>query len=337
MAVLIGGGLLGGTLFFALSGPKQKAESADPESEPAERPPQNTGIVPPDRGGSPVPTEQTQEALAQQWAQKDPVAFNRSIELYKTAYGVWLAERKAASAQNATWTTESQQILTQVGKVDPAFDSVAKVPIVGQVVAGIYQIIRRFAVANAEAKRDGYDTAFFRANIRAGGPPEFTGYRAGVFWFRDMPVSAWAYQAWAKELGDWGKGVGESYLAALQTLALYLPIGYQVPLVTVQPDGSFFYTFNKLGNGDISDAASARREVFGLEVWNPADITPTGPRGFNPLAPRAWIAVGQKSNVLDLPGYTPPALPIAPPVDPSAPRGSPTNPIRIGDEKGAYL
>ena len=327
-AVLLGGGLLGGTLFFALSGPKQKAESADPEPEPAERPPQNTGIVPPDRGGSPVPTEQTQEALAQQWAQKDPVAFNRSIELYKTAYGVWLAERKAASAQNATWTTESQKILTQVGKVDPAFDSVAKVPIVGQVVAGIYQIIRRFAVANAEAKRDGYDTAFFRANIRAGGLPEFTGYRDGVFWLRDMPVSAWGYQAWDKELGEWGKGIGESYLAALQALAVYLPIGYQVPMVTVQPDGSFFYTFNKSGNGDLSSAARDLRQVFGLEVWNPADITPTGPRGFNPLAPRAWIAVGQKSNVLDLPGYTPPPLPVAPAIDPSAPLGSPTNPYR---------
>jgi len=106
----------------------------------------------------------------------------------------------------------------------------------------------------------------------------------------------------------------------------------------VQPDGSFFYTFNKSGNGDLSSAARDLRQVFGLEVWNPADITPTGPRGFNPLAPRAWIAAGQKSNVLDLPGYTPPSLPVAPAIDPSAPLGSPTNPYRTGnDGPGGFL
>jgi hypothetical protein len=205
----------------------------------------------------------------------------------------------------------------------------------------LYKIVRRFIAGDAEAKRDGFDTAFFRSNWKSGSEPEFTGYKNGVFWFRDMPVSAWAFSLWGKELGDYAKGIGASYLASLQALAVHLPVGYPVPYVKVQPDGSWFYNFNRYGNGDTSQAAIDRKEVFGLEVWSPKDITPTGPRGFNPAAPRAWIALGQKSNVLDLVSGTVPVptgpLPVAPPIDPTAPLGSPTNPVRISDERGAYL
>ena len=349
IALLLGGAAVGGLLLLTGSSDKDEQEQ-DPAPEPE---PQNSGtglgIVPPSRGGSKVPyqgdrqpTEEEQLAsFALEWANKDPAAFNRSLDLYKSAYAAWIKDRQNAARASAAWAAESNAILQKVGKLDPGFEAVGKVPVVGQIVNELYKIVRRFIAGDAEAKRDGFDTAFFRSNWKSGSEPEFTGYKNGVFWFRDMPVSAWAFSLWGKELGDYAKGIGASYLASLQALAVHLPVGYPVPYVKVQPDGSWFYNFNRYGNGDTSQAAIDRKEVFGLEVWSPKDITPTGPRGFNPAAPRAWIALGQKSNVLDLVSGTVPVptgpLPVAPPIDPTAPLGSPTNPVRISDERGAYL
>jgi hypothetical protein len=58
--------------------------------------------------------------------------------------------------------------------------------------------------------------------------------------------------------------------------------------VQVTSGGLYSYRFNWHGNVDLGEYAQERGEIYWVEVWNPADITPAGPRGFDVTNPRAW-------------------------------------------------
>lgn len=157
-----------------------------------------------------------------------------------------------------------------------------------------------FVQLDAEAKNSG--KSLFASNWIAGGEPVFTGYRAGCFFFQDVPVLSLAGPIWAAQFAATADAVRKGQIASLVLLCGARPFGYDpVQEVTIQLDGALSYQFNRRGNNDLSPAAIARQEVSGFDVWNPADITPTGPRGFDPANPWSWKVPGKKMSVFDLP------------------------------------
>ena len=247
--------------------------------------------------------------LLRYWLQRDSGAVAETSRRYQGAYSQWLAEQarlgriaadRAAAARDILNGLNISGQLTSAGAqlVGAGVNAVAGIPGVGAVIKGVYDIVQQFVEAAAAAAKEG--KGLFDPGVVSGGEPIFSGFKDGNFYFWDIPVWSFTAPMWVTEFKLAGGGAAPpAMFAAFLTLATRRPFGLPVARVRIESSGGYFYQFNLKGDGDVSDAAIQRREVRGFEVWNPDDITPLGPRGFDPAHPWAWKRPGARSSVFD--------------------------------------
>ena len=262
------------------------------------------------------------------WTLARPAEVVQSLKRYQAAYSDWLDARAAAGKLSQKQAQDAKAILLGLDTankieggvvmalditnkvLDAAGDAVAAIPAIGSVIKGVYQVVQMFIKAAAEAASEG--RSLFGTPARAGGEPTFSGYRDGNFYFQDLPVWSFTSPMWITEFTiAGGSQAWQPMIQGFKLLAMGQPLGYPLTIapVTIENDGSFSYRFNLVRPGDLGDEAIARQEVRGVTVWNPADITATGPRGFDPLDPWSWKQPGMKLSRLD---YTGPGSPVSP-------------------------
>ena len=262
------------------------------------------------------------------WTLARPAEVVQSLKRYQASYSDWLDARAAAGRLSQKQAQDAKAILLGLDTankieggvvmalditnkvLDAAGDAVAAIPAIGSVVKGVYQIVQMFVQAAAQAKDEGHD--LYGTYITLGGHPLFSGFRDGNFFFQDLPVWAFTVPMWITEFTiAGGSQAWQPMIQGFKLLCMGQPLGYPLTIapVTIENDGSFSYRFNLVRPGDLGDEAIARQEVRGVTVWNPADITATGPRGFDPLDPWSWKQPGMKLSRLD---YTGPGSPVSP-------------------------
>lgn len=259
--------------------------------------------------------------LLRTWILRDPAAVATSARRYQAAYESWLNDQVRLGLLQADRAKQSKDILDGLGLATPLVgaaatavgslvSATASIPGIGSIIQGLYQIAKQFVDAAAAAAKEG--KSLFAGGAVAGGPPVFTGYKDGGYYCWDIPVWSFTAPMWIYEFNLASTPAARSAWApvfeAFERLATERPFGPPVTRVRVENGGSYAYEFNIRGTGDVSPAAAARSEVRSFEVWNPADITPTGPRGFDPANPWAWKRPGLKASVFD--AVTPPGAPL---------------------------
>lgn len=225
---------------------------------------------------------------------QDPSATVAVLRRFKSQSELFSAAQQKRSATIVSRLNKAREILQGLARADEIFDQVGKIPVVGQIIAGIYQIARPFAEAAAEAKAQGNE--LFASNWRPGGPPMLTGWSgngsaeagSGDYLLQDVPVLSFASPIMVPPFLEYSDQYAPQMVAFLR-LTVARPFGLPVPSVEVTQTGQFVYRFNVSGNNDLSQAAIDAGQVFGPTVWNPADISATGPRGFRADQPRAWF------------------------------------------------
>lgn len=225
------------------------------------------------------------------------------ISRFKQQSEAFIGAQRRQSAALFERLNKARQTLGTLKDVDAAFDVVGKVPFIGQIVAGVYQIARPFAEAHAEAQAQGNEL-FFVSNWRPGGPPVMTGWvgsgeaiaASGDYLLQDVPLLSFAAPIQIQAFIDYSLGY-EAQMQALKRLTTARPFGVPVKKVEVTQTGQYQYQFNVTGSNDLSPEAVARGEVFGPTVWSPEDISATGPRGFDRSAPAAWLPAAKAEAV----------------------------------------
>lgn len=248
--------------------------------------------------------------LLREWVIKDGAAVAGTARIYQQRYAAWLGEQVQQGLISQGRAKEASGILDGLGlastvvsaaatAVGSAVSSFAGIPGVGAIIQGLYNIVKIFGEAAAEAARQG-KSLFSPSRITVAGAPIFSGWKDSSYYCWDVPVWSFTSPMWLSLFRASGASpafepLWQSFLA----LATTLPFGPRVARVELQNDGSYFYKFNIRGNGDLSAEAESRREIRGFQVWNPADISPSGPRGFDPANPLAWKRPGMKASVFD--------------------------------------
>lgn len=231
------------------------------------------------------------------WIEADPQGVAAVVSRFRDTSQRFASAASAAASAAASRLAQARGILSGLKVADDTVQAISKVPLVGQIVAGIYQVARPFVAAAAEAKAAGND--LFAANWKPGGKPVFTGWLgdgsgtagSGDYFIQDVPILSFGSPIMVVPFLEYSPAYAQPMSAFLR-LTVARPLGLDVVSVTIDNNG-FYYAFNASGNNDISDEAVARKEVFALTVWNPIDINKTGPRGFDRNNPRAWVAAAR--------------------------------------------
>lgn len=202
---------------------------------------------------------------------------------------------EAEAIKNYKGTTNDPYQVALAAALSVASAAANSIPVAGQAVSAVLAItalIVKFLPAGAW--------------IAEVGGRDFTGWRAGSYFYHDVPIygpkAELMLNALPHEyLGDKGKS-----LEALRKLIERWPVGPDWPVeISVFATGNddtyfdYFYLFNPGQPGNLSQTARSRHEVFGMNVYSTADITPTGPRGFDPAQPLAWKIPGQRASKYD--------------------------------------
>lgn len=248
--------------------------------------------------------------LLRYWVIQDRPQVERSLAAYRRAMTAWLQDKLRAGAIEADKARKAQEVIagydlagdavnTAAPVIDGIVQAAAGVPGVGSVIKGVFQVAQLFQAVAVEAAREG--RPFISGPTVASGVPTFSGYRDRQFYYWDVPVWSLTAPMWVStfKAASGGAPAWVPQLAGFEALATARPFGYPVDLVAVQSDGAYTYQFNLTGNSDVSEPARQRGEVRQFDVWNPLDVTPTGPRGFNPADPWGWKQPGMKKNKLD--------------------------------------
>lgn len=225
---------------------------------------------------------------------ENPNMLIRIIERYKKTSEKAAAESSAMRSEFKDRYERAKGTIEDIKNLDSAFKGINAIPIVGQVIYGLWSIGKSFADAWVSATMNG--DQLFASNWKPAGQPIFTGWVAdgsiGDYFLRDIPVFSLSANS---EIVPYIKysTIYELPMMALSRLTEVFPYGAPVPKVEIKDTGEMYYSFNTDGNNDLSDSAVASGKVYGVSVWNPLDISPTGPRGFDPKNPRAWFAAAQ--------------------------------------------
>lgn len=234
-----------------------------------------------------------------------------------TALAELLAGVRVLAQQNLL---EAKGIYNKIEQADLFFNIINIIPVIGSVISGLYRIARPFAIGAAQAAADGHSEwgsnpmpgeAYFFGWLMApdpntgGSPPLIP---PGDYWALNLPVlSSTAALQGAQYLAATGEVYGAA-LRSLVRLCTAYPWGINLPRIDIGADGMYRYLFNATGNNDLSDAANQAGHVFNVEVWSVDDITPKGPREFDPKTPRAWYAHA-KAEALGLIGSSKKPIP----------------------------
>lgn len=185
------------------------------------------------------------------------------------------AEQKASGGTAAVLTTT-------IGAASAA------IPVVGQIIAAAAAI---FALMFRELG--------FGAFLQSLDGQIFTGWRRNTYAFKEVPIYGPRFAQLRPAIEPISTRGNPLPLDALQELAKAYPYGPPVEEVLISDTGDYRYLFNPSDPGNLSQEARDANKVFGQVVYSPADITPTGPRGFNPADPLGWKVPGQRRAKLD--------------------------------------
>lgn len=196
--------------------------------------------------------------------------------------------RRLIELENAE---KARTTLAGIETADAVFSEVKKIPYVGEIINGVYQVARPFAVAKAKADANGDD--LFSSNWKAGGEPNFTGWQSSItgesgdYFLKSVPILSFAAPIMVYPFISYSESYTPPMQCLLRLTKIY-PFGPPVGKVSITDSGQFNYQFNPWVVGDISQAEIDAQHVFSVDVWNPLDISPTGPRNFDRKNPRAW-------------------------------------------------
>lgn len=273
LALLLGGGV-------ALAASSSPARKPKGEGEPAPAPPEGSGPqLPAD------PADRQDLLLRHQkgfiaggkyfdaWA-KGVIAENAQIEAFK---------EKGSSSPEATAIAAGLSI---------AAAAINAIPIVGQVASAVLVL---FAVLVKTVPMGAW---LPRVEAR-----DLTGWAGDTYWYHDVPIYAPQALEMLEPLPHPWLGDNSQSFDGLRRLIAYFPLGPSWP-VTIKVFGTggadsyyeYSYLFNPTNPGDLSEAAKALNRVYGMTVYQPEDITPTGPRGFDPQSPLAWRVPGERRS-----------------------------------------
>ena len=256
--------LLGAVAFLAALSEDDSESESDTESPPA---------APPGKAPS------NSRTAAQTAHEK---GFRKALQSF--------AEKTKAAATEAERQEKDKK---QSGQVAAAATSavgalLSKVPTIGPILAIFAQLLA------AMFKAGGYGAFIPRTDTGL-----FTGWRDDCYYFREVPIYGPAIDQLRDKIAPLVVKGAEAQLDALVTLCKALPNGPEVPEVSIYDTGDFEYRFNFDSPGDLSDAAKAAEKIRRMQVYSPADITPKGPRGFDPQNPWAWKVPGERASVYD--------------------------------------
>ncbi len=211
------------------------------------------------------------------------------VEGFRKAMKAFAEKTKAAALESAQLEKEQEQS----GKVAAAATSAigaaaAYVPVIGQILAVFAQLLALMF------KTIGYGAFIPRTDTGL-----FTGWRDDCYYFREVPIYGPAIEQLRDKIAPLVVKGAEVQLDALVTLCKALPSGPPVPEVSIYDTGDYEYRFNFDSPGDLSESAKAAEKIRRMQVYSPADITPKGPRGFDPQNPWAWKVPGERASVYD--------------------------------------
>lgn len=243
------------------------------------------------------------------WLVAEPELTRRVISRYQAVVQDYLQNMAEQLGMSAEWRAQAAKVLGGIKAADQAFNAIGQIPFIGQVIEGVYQIVRMFVEGEAVAETQGRHITDPHITL---GVPVFFGWMAddpskvpveaatlqrsptspqyyqGTYWAMNLPVMSFtAPVQCAQYLAQTG-AVYPAALVKLNELCQARPFGIEVPSVEITQTGQYSYKFNVDGSNDLSPAADAEKHIYWVDVWDPEDITRRGPRGFDPANPKAW-------------------------------------------------
>lgn len=269
----MGAALLLGAIFLlaALSG-SDNEQSAESDAPPLPKPPKE-------------PKKEAPSAALV----KHAAGFKKAVAAFQKEHAAELAEAKAI--EESPGTTGSKEANTYAAALGVAAAAAQSIPVVGNLVGvllGALAALVRYLPQGAWLPR-----------IEA---KDFTGWRDDSYWYHDIPIFAPVASKMLDGMPHPYLGDDSQSYKGLLALIEHFPTGPAVPVVSVRGQGGadsyfeFEYSFNFTAPGDVSKESRDRGEVRTMTVWEPADVTPTGPRGFDPADPWGWKQPGERRN-----------------------------------------
>lgn len=264
--------LLGAIALFAVLGQEDTDTDTDTEDE-----------------APPVPPKKPTDAPKS----RHLLGFEKAVKQFKADHAQQLAEAEKIKDYKGTQSTGQ---LVVAGALTVAAAAVNSIPVAGQVLsAALAALALLFKLLPAGVwlpRIEGRD---------------FTGWRADSYWYHDIPIYGPEAERMLEPLPHSFLGDKGQSLAGLKRLIAAFPSGPGWPVeisiyATGANDDPYFdytYLFNPYRPGDLSQTERDLEHVKGLQVYSPDDITPTGPRGFDPQQPRAWKVPGERRAKLD--------------------------------------
>lgn len=200
------------------------------------------------------------------------------------------AQKTKAAADEAARLGQDQK---ESGQVAAAATStvgavLAAIPTIGQILALAAQL---FALMFKQA---GYGAFIPRTDTGL-----FTGWKEDCYFFREVPIYGPAIEQLKDKIEPIAIRGDNRQLDAFVTLCQAFPQGPPVAVVSVSDVGDYEYRFNVTKPGDLSEEAKAAEQIRWMQVYSPADITPRGPRGFDPANPWGWKVPGERASAYD--------------------------------------
>lgn len=210
---------------------------------------------------------------------------------FRKALADFASRTKAAANEKAQ--LESEKL--EAGKVAAAATSTigalaVSIPTIGPIIAAAA------ALFAAMFKAAGYGAYFPTVSVGLA-----TGYYRGSYFFKEVPIYGPAIDELVDKIRPISLVGDARQLDAFVALCKAFPEGPPVESVDVLDQGDYQYRFNLTNPGDLSEAARAAEQVRWMQVYDPADITPTGPRGFDPKDPWGWKVPGERKSRFDSP------------------------------------
>jgi len=207
------------------------------------------------------------------------------------------AMRDFAERVQAKSREEAQQASDkkEAGNVGAAASSVvgavaASIPTIGPIIAAAAAL---FAIM---FKSLGYGAYFPTVAIGLR-----TGFYNGCYIFREVPIFGPAIDRLIETIKPISLAGDPRQLDSFVRLCKAYPQGPPVASVDVLDQGDYQYKFNLTRPDDLSEAARAAGQVRSMQVYSPVDITPSGPRGFDPQNPWSWKVQGERLSKFDVP------------------------------------
>ena len=271
--------LLGAIALLTILSSGEESEPEGDESNPEPAPPP---------GPAKKPTTSSSSAKSRHLA-----GFQLAVQKFKADNAAQLAEAEKIENYKGTQSTGQNAI---AGGLAVAAAAANAIPVAGQVVGAALALLALLFKL--------LPTGVWLPRIEG---KDFTGWRADSYWYHDIPIYGPEADRMLEPLPHTLLGDKGQSLEGLKRLIARFPSGPGWPVeisifATGSKDDPYFdytYLFNPYRPGDLSQDERNLEHVKGLQVYSPLDITPRGPRGFDPKAPLAWKVPGERRAKLD--------------------------------------